>query len=144
MLGGMMLIGGILGALTVPIASDRVRKRKPFMLLSLTGLIPGLLGMTFSASYPVLLISGFIFGFFLLSSGPIGFQYGAEITRPAPEGTSNSLLLLMGQISGILFIFGMDLAKTPVTGAMTGSLLVLIVLTAVSVVLCALLKDSKI
>jgi cyanate permease len=144
MLGGMMLIGGILGALTVPIISDRIRKRKPFMLLSLAGLIPGLAGMTFSKNYPVLLISGFIFGFFLLSSGPIGFQYGAEITRPAPEGTSNSLLLLMGQVSGILFIFGMDLAKAPVTGAMTGSLLALIGLTAVSIFLCTLLKDSKI
>jgi len=143
MLGGMMLIGGILGALTIPILSDRVRKRKPFMLLSLAGLIPGLLGMAFTVNYAVLLVSGFIFGFFLLSSGPIGFQYGAEITHPAPEGTSNSLLLLMGQVSGILFIFGMDLVKSPSSGAMTGSLIVLVGLTCVSFALCALLKDSK-
>lgn len=142
MLGGMMLIGGILGALTVPIISDRIRKRKPFMLLSLAGLIPGLVGMTFTASYAVLLISGFVFGFFLLSSGPIGFQYGAEITHPAPEGTSNSLLLLMGQVSGILFIFGMDMVKSPLSGAMTGSLLVLVGLTCVSFALCTLLKES--
>lgn len=143
MLGGMMLIGGILGALTIPILSDRIRKRKPFMLLSLAGLIPGLLGMTFTLNYAVLLVSGFVFGFFLLSSGPIGFQYGAEITHPAPEGTSNSLLLLMGQVSGILFIFGMDLVKSPASGAMTGSLVVLAGLTCVSFVLCTLLKDSK-
>jgi len=143
MLGGMILIGGILGALTIPILSDRVRKRKPFMLLSLAGLIPGLLGMTFTVNYAVLLVSGFIFGFFLLSSGPIGFQYGAEITHPAPEGTSNSLLLLMGQVSGIIFIFGMDLVKSPTSGAMTGSLIVLVGLTIASFALCALLKDSN-
>jgi hypothetical protein len=52
-----------------------------------------------------LLVAAFIMGFFLLSAGPIGFQYGAEITHPTPEGTSNGLLILMGQISGILFIF---------------------------------------
>ena len=144
MLGGMMLIGGILGALTIPIISDRIRKRKPFMLLSLAGLIPGLVGMTFALNYAVLLVSGFGFGFFLLSSGPIGFQYGAEITHPAPEGTSNSLLLLMGQVSGILFIFGMDMVKSPGSGAMTGSLLVLVGLTCVSFALCTLLKDSKV
>ena len=143
MLGGMMLIGGILGALTIPIISDRIRKRKPFMLLSLAGLIPGLVGMTFALNYAVLLVSGFGFGFFLLSSGPIGFQYGAEITHPAPEGTSNSLLLLMGQVSGILFIFGMDMVKSPGSGAMTGSLLVLVGLTCVSFALCTQLKDSK-
>ena len=32
-------------------------------------------------SLPLLLASGFALGFFLLSAGPIGFQYGAEITR---------------------------------------------------------------
>jgi len=46
--------------------------------------------------------------FFLLNAGPTGFQYGAEIAQPAPEGPSNSLLLVMGQISGIVFILGMD------------------------------------
>jgi hypothetical protein len=30
-------------------------------------------------------------GFALLSAGPIGFQYGAEIARPTPEGTANGV-----------------------------------------------------
>jgi len=59
-------------------------------------------------------------------SGPIGFQYGAEITYPASEGTSNGMLLLMGQISGIAFIFGMDSLKSQSTGSMTRSLIFLI------------------
>jgi len=142
MLGGMMLIGGIIGAAIVPEISDKLGKRKPFILLALIGLIPGLAGMTFANNYWWLLISGFTFGFFLLSSGPIGFQYGAEITYPAPEGTSNSLLLVMGQISGIIFIFGMDLFKSAKDGAMTVSLLVLLGLTILSVILALMLKES--
>ena len=69
-----------------------------------------------------------VFGFFLLAAGPIGFQYGAEITFPIPEGTSNGLLLLVGQISGILFIFGMDALKSPADGSMAGPLVGLVAL----------------
>jgi cyanate permease len=142
MLGGLMLIGGVAGAAVMPIFSDKLRKRKIFMLVALIGLIPGLVGMTFFRAYWPLLVSGFMFGFFLLSAGPIGFQYGAEITYPAPEGTSNNLLLVTGQISGIVFIFGMDLLKSQVNGSMTNSLLVLLGLTVVGILLCAMLKES--
>ena len=141
LLGGLMLIGGIIGAVIVPILSDKARRRKPYILLSLCGLIPGLAGMAFATSYWLLLVSGFVFGFFLLSSGPIGFQFGAELTHPAPEGTSNSLLIVMGQISGIIFIFGMDALKSPATGAMTGSLLALLGLTVLSIILSAFIKE---
>jgi MFS family permease len=141
LLGGLMLIGGIIGAVIMPILSDKSRRRKPYILLSLCGLLPGLAGMAFATNYWLLLASGFLFGFFLLSSGPIGFQFGAELTRPAPEGTSNSLLVVMGQISGVIFIFGMDALKSPATGAMTGSLLALLGLTVLSIILSTLIKE---
>jgi MFS family permease len=142
-LGALMLIGGIVGAIAIPILSDLGRRRRMFIIISLIGMIPGLVGMTFATSYKLLLISGFVFGFFLLSSGPIGFQYGAEITHPAPEGTSNSLLLVMGQISGIVFVVCMDAFKSP-NGVMTNSMLVLIALTALSVILATALKESPV
>lgn len=142
MLGGLMLLGGIVGAIVLPVLSDKYRRRRAFILVSLMGLIPGLIGITFFTSYVPLLCSGFVFGFFLLSAGPIGFQYGAEMTYPAPEGTSNNLLLVMGQISGIIFIFGMDMFKAPGTGSMTASLLMFMGLTVMSIILCAVLKES--
>jgi hypothetical protein len=100
--------------------------------------------MTYSTSYWLLLVSGFAFGFFLLSAGPIGFQYAAEITHPAPEATSNTLLLVAGQISGIIFIFGMDALKAPASGAMTTSLLILAALTASSAILAGFLPESPV
>jgi cyanate permease len=141
--GGLMLVGGILGAVAIPLISDARRSRKPFVTLALIGLVPGLVGLTFADAYWLLLVSSFIFGFFLLSAGPIGFQYGAEITLPAPEGTSNSLLLVMGQVSGIVFILGMDAFKSP-SGSMTVSLVALLALTLVAVVLSFFLKESPI
>jgi hypothetical protein len=44
-----------------------------------------------------------------MSAGPIGFQYGAEVSYPAPESTSQGLLLLAGQISGLVFVAAMSM-----------------------------------
>lgn len=142
--GGLMVLGGIVGAIVIPPLSDRARRRVPFILLALAGAIPGLVGITFAPSYGLLLASAFVLGLFLLSSGPIGFQYGAEIAYPTPEGTSNGLLLLMGQISGIAFIIGMDALKSTTTGSMTTSLLILIGLMVVSLLLATRLKEPAI
>ncbi len=144
LLGGLMLVGGIVGAIVIPLFSDRSRRRKPFLIMALAGLVPGLLGMAYATDYGLLLVSGFVFGFFLLSAGPIGFQYAAEITYPAPEGTSNGLLLVMGQISGIVFIFAMNAGRSPSSGAMTPSLVGLAVLSVASAILAAFLPESPI
>jgi MFS family permease len=141
--GGLMLIGGIVGAFVLPIISDSLRRRKPFVIIALIGLMPGLLGVTFATTYWLLLAASFVFGFFLLSAGPVGFQYGAEMTLPAPEGTSNTLLLVAGQISGIIFIFLMDALKAP-GGSMTASLVGLVGLALVSLVLAFFLGESPI
>jgi MFS family permease len=141
-IGGLMVLGGVVGALVLPSLSDRYRRRTPFILLALAGATLGLVGVTYATSYWLLLASAFVMGFFLLSAGPIGFQYGAEVAYPAPEGTSNGLLLLMGQISGIVFIFGMDSFKSPETGSMTSSLVALIVLMVLGLLLCTRLRES--
>ena len=141
--GGLMIAGGIIGAIVIPLLSDYYRKRTPFMIIALAGATICLAGITFATSYWLLLVSGAGLGFFLLSSGPIGFQYGAEITYPTSEGTSNGMLLLMGQISGIAFIFAMDIFKSPVTGSMTIPLMVLIGLMFLGILMSTQLKESS-
>ncbi len=143
-LGAIMLAGGIAGAIAIPLFSDKLRRRKPFVVLALLGLLPGLVGMTYATGSALLYLSGFVFGFFLLSAGPIAFQYAAEITHPAPEGTSNSLLILMGQVSGIAFIVGMDALKDPATGSMTMPLLVQAGLMVGAAGLATMLRESPV
>jgi sugar phosphate permease len=141
-IGGLMIVGGIIGAVVIPLLSDHYRKRTPYILLAVIGATLGLVGITFATSYWLLLVSAFIFGFFLLSAGPVGFQYGAEVTQPTPEGTSNGLLLLMGQISGIAFILGMDSFKSLETGSMTTPLIVLVGLMVLSLFFCTRLREA--
>ncbi|MBU2645788.1 MFS transporter [bacterium] len=140
-LGALIMVGGIVGCIVIPTLSDRIRKRKFFVILSTVLTLPTLIGLTYATSFTLLLISGFVFGFFFLSVGPIIYQYSAEICYPAPEATSQGLLVLAGQISGILFIFGMDMFRAE-DGSMTPFLLVMIALTALNIVFASRLKES--
>jgi len=140
--GGLMIVGGIIGALVMPLLSDHYKKRIPFIIIALAGATAGLTGITYATNYALLLFSAAAFGFFLLSSGPIGFQYGAEVTFPVSEGTSNGFLLLMGQISGIAFIFGMDSFKSSATGSSTVPLFVMIILMLISFIFSTRLRES--
>ena len=140
--GGLMIVGGVVGALVLPGLSDHYRRRVPFILIAVAGASLGLVGVTFALSQVLLYTSAFLMGFFLLAAGPVGFQYGAEIARPTPEGTSNGLLLLMGQISGIVFIFGMDAFKSA-NGSMTPSLVVLTLLLLLSLGLSSRLREAE-
>jgi MFS family permease len=142
-IGAMMVVGGILGAGILPVLSDRSRRRKPFLVVAVAGMAPGLVGLAFAETFPLLLMSSFVFGFFLMSAYPIGFQYSAEISYPAPESTSQGIILMAGQVSGILFILGMDAFKSSVTGSMAASMLVFIALTAIVIALTAFLDESE-
>ncbi len=141
MIGGLLLIGGILGAFVIPTLSDKLGRRKPFMLGGMILATPGLVGFTIFDSYSMLLVSAAALGFFMMGLGPIGYQYAAEITYPAPEGTSNGLLVLSGQVS-VVFIFGME-AMNGAFGSFTPSLLLGVAMMAVNCLLIALLKESK-
>jgi MFS family permease len=138
--GGMLLIGGIVGAAVIPALSDRYRRRKPFMLLGMICAIPGLVGFTFFNDYHLLLLSVFVLGFFMMGLGPVGYQYGAEITYPAPEGASNGLFVLAGQLS-VVFIFGMEAMKDRF-GSFTPSLLLGVGLMVIDCILISRLKES--
>ena len=104
MAGAMLMIGGIIGASILPVLSDKLRKRKVFILITTLFALPGLIGLTFTGNYALLLTACFGMGFFLLAGGPICYQYSAEVSYPAPEAASQGLLLFAGQISGILFV----------------------------------------
>jgi sugar phosphate permease len=109
LVGGLMLIAGIVGGVILPILSDAARKRRPFLVGCMLCMLPGVFGLAWSAEYAVLLASSFAMGFFLLGGGaPIGFQYAAEVSHPAPESVTQGVILMGGQLSGILFILAMN------------------------------------
>jgi MFS family permease len=136
--GGIMLLAGLVGAVVLPLLSDKLRKRKLFIVMAMVLSAPGLMGLTFVMDYFLLLIASFVMGFFLLGAGaPVGFQYSAEVTRPAPESTSQGILLLLGQLSGIVFIVGMNVI------GMAAAMRIFLGLAAINIILSLFLNESN-
>ncbi len=117
-LGGIMIVGGIAGAIILSTISDKMRKRKPFLIANaISGAVLTLLFFIFEYLYVHQIITsfftvyiihcviGFFFGFLLISALPIGLTFAAEITYPMPEETSNGWLMWVGQLGGIALIF---------------------------------------
>jgi len=138
-MGALMVGGGIIGAIVFPMLSDKQHKRQRFMLLGVALAIPGLIGVTFASSAWLLFTSAFFLGFFLISVAPIGLQYVAEVTYPAPEGTSAGILQLCGQLS-VVFVTIMEVMQSP-NGSFTPSLLLSIGLLVVLVGVITQMKD---
>jgi MFS family permease len=140
-LGAVLLVGGLLGAVILPSLSDKEHKRKKYMLIGIVCAIPGLIGVTFAQNFWLLLLSGAVVGFFLISVLPIGIQYSAEITFPTPEGTSNGLIQLFGQ-GAVVFVYIMEALRTP-DGAFTRSLLLGVGLMVLCAYLITRLHEPK-
>jgi MFS family permease len=151
MLGGMMLIGGIIGAIIVPVLSDIYKKRKLFLVICVLGMVPGIAGITFAplltggsgvnpeAAHTVALTASFILGFFVMSAGPIGFQYAAEVSAPAPESTSQGLLLWVGQLSGMIMVAGMSMKHKALLPVF---MITFVVITIIAAILIFFIKES--
>jgi len=141
LLGALIIVGGIFGAFIISGLSDKYRKRKIFLVLAMAAAFPLLFGFTFVAIYPLLIVIALILGFFVMSTLPIGLEFAAEQTAPIPEGTSNGLLIMMGQVGGIIFI----LSFLPPTFDATNMYIAMIILAlflAVAFVLCLILREK--
>ncbi|MEW7290703.1 MFS transporter [Aquimarina sp. 2304DJ70-9] len=153
LIGGVMLIGGIVGAIILPILSDKYQKRKPFLVFCMLGVIPaiiglayaveisGLLKLTTNGTYNLALASSFLLGFCIMSAGPIGFQYTAEITSPTPESTSQGILLLVGQISGIALVALMGMQDNMYLSSM---MKLFVLLSIIAFIAILFIKESPI
>jgi len=147
LIGGIMLIGGIIGAVIIPWLSDVYKKRKVFLVICMIGMVPGITCLSLAnhlatdpgTVYGITLAGSFILGFFVMSAGPIGFQYAAEVSYPAPESTSQGLLLLIGQITGMIFVAGMSIQQNQYIGAF---MTMFVGLTVVTMILGTMLRES--
>ncbi|TSA32381.1 MAG: MFS transporter [Porphyromonadaceae bacterium] len=147
LIGGVMLIGGIIGAVIIPWLSDIYKKRKFFLVICVIGMVPGMICLSLAdhlssnpgVIYGITLAGSFIMGFFVMSAGPIGFQYAAEVSYPAPESTSQGLLLLIGQITGMIFVAGMSIHQNQYLGTF---MTLFVALTFITMLLGMMLRES--
>ena len=103
-IGGLLLIGGIVGCVVMSALSDKYQKRKLLLIVSIIIASLSLFIITFTADAILLYLFNFLLGFGILSAGPVALEYAVDLTKPVPEATSNGMLMMVGQIGGIIFI----------------------------------------
>ncbi|MCY3411853.1 MAG: MFS transporter [Candidatus Heimdallarchaeota archaeon] len=107
--GGVLLAGGIVGAVILSTISDMKHRRVIFLKMAMLVSIPSTLGLLFINNFSLLLVVAFFFGFFLVSALPVGLIYAVEITTPITEETSNGVMMTLGQVAGILLLISFNM-----------------------------------
>jgi MFS family permease len=141
-IGALMLLGGIMGCIVMSAISDKYKKRKLLIIISILITTVSLAILTFAADIILVSLFGFLLGFGILSAGPVALEYAVEITSPIPEASSNGILMMVGQVGGIIFIVALLDLKLP-SGDYFPSLLVLAILAGVLLISSFFLKDLE-
>ena len=140
-IGAVFVVAGVLGAIILPVISDKIRSRIPFFVVSIIALVPLYLGMTFITNFKFLVSIAGISGFSIMGVAPILFQHGSEVAYPSQEGTSLGTILLMGQISGVLFVFLFE-ALSGRFHSVIPSMLAIVAITAAEIPFTLKMKES--
>ncbi|MFX0033814.1 MAG: MFS transporter [Candidatus Hodarchaeota archaeon] len=141
-LGGLMLVGGIIGCVIMSVLSDKYKKPKMLLIISVLVATVSLFLITFFSDPTILYIFSFLLGFGILSAGPVALEYAVDLTKPVPEATSNGMLMMIGQIGGIIFILFFEGFTTPM-GDYFPTLLLESIFLLVTLIILLLLKEKS-
>jgi len=137
----VLLLGGIIGSVLLPLFSDIIRQRKLIILLGAFIAVPATVCLALGHGFNFEIVSFFIVGICITGMTPVAYQYGAEITHPAPEGASNGIFAFVVQASGILIV-AIDGLKPAFHNSCIPSLVGLAVVFAASGLVFLLAKES--
>jgi len=143
LVGAVFVVSGVIGAIVLPIISDKIHRRTPLFIIGISLLVPLYLGMTFLHSFIAVAITAGLAGFAIMGVAPILFQHGAEVAYPANEGTSMGLILLMGQISGAVFVALFE-GIGQISHTMVVPMLIAVAATALEIPLTLKMRESNI
>ena len=140
-IGAVFVVSGIVGAFLLPLISDKLRVRIPFFVAGVTLIGVLSMGLTFFTGYVLLIALSAILGFVIMGLAPILFQHGAETAYPVQEGASFGTIMLMGQVSGIIFVVLFD-AILSASGIIVWPMMFLVVLAALQIPIASRMKES--
>lgn len=101
MVGGVMILGGIVGAVVFPLLSDKIERRKPVLIGCAAPAALIAYGLCQSGSYALLLVLGGALGFFFLPAFALLLAASGEAAGAEHAGVATSLLMLTGNAGGV-------------------------------------------
>lgn len=140
-IGAVIIGGGILGAVIIPLLSDSFKRRKPFLIIAT--LVGGVVMYPFlnTRSIAVTIVLGAVIGFFVISLLPLILQMTTEIVGERLTGTATGLLMLIGSVGAVAVIYLMEGIKD-ITNSFHNSIWLLLVLFVAALILTILIKET--
>jgi len=145
LIGAVMVIAGVIGCVVLPSLSDRFRRRKPFIVLSALVGIPTMFLLAQLSSVAQIYVVSVVTGFFLFAAYPLVLTMTEETTGHGLTGTATSILLLLGNLGGVVITLVMEGLKT-ITGGPSNSFywsMIFLVMLFVVALVCSLLLREK-
>ena len=140
-ISSVLVFSGMVGCVVIPIISDRLKRRKPFLVLaSLVGAMCVVVLM-FGSGYAANLLNGIVLGFFLLSALPIMLTMSIEITGEKYAGISVAYLQLLGNGAAVAIVPIMEVLHG-VRGEYILPLVFISVLLAIAVVMAVRIRET--
>ncbi|MEA4966040.1 MAG: MFS transporter [Oscillospiraceae bacterium] len=139
--GVVILVTGIVGSLAVSVLSDRDKRRArlPYLIgCNIIGLV-GFALFILLHSFAGMVAAGAVYGLFTIGSAPVLLTFAAEEAYPTSEGTSEGLLMLAGNIGGVVLLGLASLFR----GNHLALLIFMAVLSAACVVRMLFAKETK-
>jgi nitrate/nitrite transporter NarK len=144
LIGAVMVIAGVVGCVVIPALSDKVMKRKPFLILAAAVAIPTLFLIAQLNNVTQIFIISVFTGFFIFSAFPLVLTFAEETTGHALTGTATAILLLLGNLGGVVLTLGMEALKTVGTGRdFYWSMIFLVILFGVALIIALFLRENK-
>ncbi len=137
----VLIFAGLIGCFVIPLISDKIGRRKPFLLAApLVGAIC-ITALIFIRGYTANIINGIFLGFFLISALPIMLTMSAEMTGPKYAGVSVGYLQLLGNLAAVILVPTMEGVNSS-TGQWVTPLALLVVLMLASFTLAWWIRDT--
>ncbi|KAK0397283.1 hypothetical protein QR680_002065 [Steinernema hermaphroditum] len=109
LMGSLLIVSGLVGSAISGIYVDKTKKFTETMKVCF--LLAGIFASSLSVSFQFqnaewwVALSIALFGAFGFAIYPIGLEIGVETTYPVAEATSAGLIIMSGQIQGVIYVF---------------------------------------
>ncbi len=110
-ISAVLILSGIIGCIVIPVISDKLMRRKPFLIAAGAIGAMGVFALMISKSYSLNMLNGIILGFFLISALPIMLTMSAEITGTKYAGISVGWLQFLGNIAAVIIVPVIELIR---------------------------------
>ena len=113
LVAGTITIAGMVGSVALGALSDRVQRRKPFLLAAGVVAAPCLWLLGHLSSMPALIATAAVLGFFLLAALPVAIAIASEEPTLGPQvaSTAVGVMLMAGNVGGAVIVAVMGVLK---------------------------------